>query len=569
MRMNPRNLGILAALVIIAIIFIVVGNQRDGADVEPTTVADTESGPLLPEIDEASIARFEIRELPQSPDPDATEEPTVPPSPTPAVTEEAAAQPTAIPEGPAQTIIRRDADNFWQITEATFATDRGVDQVTVTGTISNVLDITYSDRFSINDVEAELDDFGLEEPANEIVLATSDEDTRILIGDQNPNSTRYYVQLGGDEETIYLVPTTVISNVLNYIEQPPYVPAPTPTPTATATPNPFSEVEQTQTAQADFDATATAIATLTAEQAAAGAGPVAPDGATEEVAAEAIVTDEAAEATEEAEAEATDEAADATEEADAEATEEVAEADATEEGEAVAMAAEATEEATEEPLMVEEVVTEEATAEVAETEAATEDAAETEAATEDAAETEVATEDAAETEVATEEVTETEVATEVATEEPLGSIVDVAVASDDLTTLVAAVQAADLVDTLSDEEASFTVFAPTNAAFDVTLDALFYNDVDDFLEDTDLLTPVLTYHVVEGALTAQDIIAAVEEADGELSVETISGNTLTVTLQDDALLINGAVMVIAADVPATNGVVHVIDGVLLPPSNTD
>ena len=136
-------------------------------------------------------------------------------------------------------------------------------------------------------------------------------------------------------------------------------------------------------------------------------------------------------------------------------------------------------------------------------------------------------------------------------EEP-GTIVDVAVATAGFETLVAAVQAADLVDTLAGE-GPFTVFAPTDEAFaalpDGVLDALLLP------ENVDVLTKILTYHVVPGTVLAADV------TDGE--VATVEGQTVTLDTMG-GVSVNGADVVLA-DVLASNGVIHVIDAVILPP----
>ena len=151
------------------------------------------------------------------------------------------------------------------------------------------------------------------------------------------------------------------------------------------------------------------------------------------------------------------------------------------------------------------------------------------------------------------EETETVVVEETVVEEVPNTVVDIAVGSPDHTTLVAAVQAAGLVETLSGD-GPFTVFAPTNAAFA----ALPEGTVDTLLlpENKDQLTGVLTYHVVAGNVMSGDL------SDGQV-VTTLNGQTLTVSIKDGVVMINGA-KVVAADLAGTNGVVHVIDGVLLP-----
>lgn len=137
---------------------------------------------------------------------------------------------------------------------------------------------------------------------------------------------------------------------------------------------------------------------------------------------------------------------------------------------------------------------------------------------------------------------------------PSKDIVDNAVEADNVTTLVAAVQAAGLVETLKGE-GPFTVFAPTNAAFE----KLPEGTVDNLLlpENKDQLTGVLTYHVVPGRYTAADLM------DG-MTLTTVQGQTLTITMQDGMVMVNGEAMVETADVISSNGVTHVIDTVLLP-----
>jgi uncharacterized surface protein with fasciclin (FAS1) repeats len=132
-------------------------------------------------------------------------------------------------------------------------------------------------------------------------------------------------------------------------------------------------------------------------------------------------------------------------------------------------------------------------------------------------------------------------------------IVDTAVAAGSFTTLVAAVQAAGLVDTLKGE-GPFTVFAPTDAAFA----ALPAGTVEDLLkpENKDKLIAVLTYHVIPGKVMSTDLSEGLKAA-------TVQGAEVTITL-DGGAKVNGAV-ISAADVMATNGVIHVIDQVILPP----
>ncbi len=142
--------------------------------------------------------------------------------------------------------------------------------------------------------------------------------------------------------------------------------------------------------------------------------------------------------------------------------------------------------------------------------------------------------------------------------EELGTIVDVASAAGDFTTLVAAVQAAGLVETLSGE-GPFTVFAPTDEAFAAALEALGLT-AEELLADTALLTSVLTYHVVEGKVLAADVVTM-----GGQEVATVNGATIMISVDGSSVMVNDA-NVVATDVMASNGVIHVIDKVILPPS---
>ena len=147
---------------------------------------------------------------------------------------------------------------------------------------------------------------------------------------------------------------------------------------------------------------------------------------------------------------------------------------------------------------------------------------------------------------------ESAMASEPAVEEAM-TIVKVAAANPDFETLVAAVTAADLVDTLSGE-GPFTVFAPTDEAFDALpeglLDALLVP------ENKDALTAILTYHVVSGEVMAADVTAG--------DVPTVEGSTIAITT-DGGVKVNEA-NVTATDVDASNGVIHVIDAVMVPPT---
>jgi transforming growth factor-beta-induced protein len=136
-----------------------------------------------------------------------------------------------------------------------------------------------------------------------------------------------------------------------------------------------------------------------------------------------------------------------------------------------------------------------------------------------------------------------------------GTIVDIAVADGRFTTLVAAVQAAGLVETLSGE-GPFTVFAPTDDAF-AKLPA---GTLDELLkpESKQALTDILLYHVVSGKVMAADVV-------GLTSAPTVLGKDISIKVQDGNVFLNDTVQVIITDIEASNGVIHVIDAVLLPP----
>lgn len=136
-----------------------------------------------------------------------------------------------------------------------------------------------------------------------------------------------------------------------------------------------------------------------------------------------------------------------------------------------------------------------------------------------------------------------------------GTIVDVATEAGDFTTLLAAAEAAGLVETLSGE-GPLTVFAPTDEAFAAALESLGLT-AEELLASEDL-AGILTYHVVEGNVLAADVVAL----DGE-SVATVNGATVDITVDGDTVMVNDAT-VVTADVAASNGTIHVIDTVLLP-----
>lgn len=144
-------------------------------------------------------------------------------------------------------------------------------------------------------------------------------------------------------------------------------------------------------------------------------------------------------------------------------------------------------------------------------------------------------------------------------------VVDIAISSADHTTLVAAVKAADLVTTLKGA-GPFTVFAPTNAAFD----KLPAGTVESLLkpENKAQLAKILTYHVVSGNLDAAAVVAAIKNGNGKVELTTVSGGKLTATMDMGKVKLTDetgkSAYVTATDLKGSNGVVHVIDGVVLP-----
>jgi len=139
---------------------------------------------------------------------------------------------------------------------------------------------------------------------------------------------------------------------------------------------------------------------------------------------------------------------------------------------------------------------------------------------------------------------------------PADSISEVAAGNEDFSVLVAALSAADLVSVLDDDTAEFTVFAPTNAAFADALAALGIT-ADALLADPGL-SSILLYHVVPGKFEASEVVTLTELNTA------LSGQKITIEVTEDGVVLNGSVNVVATDIPAGNGVVHVIDGVLLP-----
>ncbi len=145
------------------------------------------------------------------------------------------------------------------------------------------------------------------------------------------------------------------------------------------------------------------------------------------------------------------------------------------------------------------------------------------------------------------------------------SIVQLAVGSEDHTTLVSALKAADLVSALQGD-GPFTVFAPTNAAFealpDGTLDMLLKP------ENKGKLASILKYHVVSGELNAEAVVSAIKSGYGKAKVETLEGGSLTVKMDGENVVLmdenGGKATVVQTDLMGKNGVIHVIDSVVLP-----
>ncbi len=145
------------------------------------------------------------------------------------------------------------------------------------------------------------------------------------------------------------------------------------------------------------------------------------------------------------------------------------------------------------------------------------------------------------------------------------NIVGVAAGNEAFTTLVAAVKAAGLVDTLSGK-GPFTVLAPTNDAFN----KLPEGTVDSLLkpESKEKLTSVLTYHVISGKYEAAALISAITDNKGKFTVDTVQGGKIDLSLEDGKVILTdangGKSTVVITDVAASNGVIHAIDSVVMP-----
>jgi uncharacterized surface protein with fasciclin (FAS1) repeats len=166
------------------------------------------------------------------------------------------------------------------------------------------------------------------------------------------------------------------------------------------------------------------------------------------------------------------------------------------------------------------------------------------------------------------------------------TIADIVVASasgetPEFTTLLAAVQLADpaVLEALSDPEAELTVFAPTDAAFAALAEALGEEAFNAVLADQEMLTSILLYHVVGQVLTSSDVVAALDTvaevretwglASDVVTIETLNGQSIDIARTEDGITIDGAnLMLDMVDITAANGVIHVIDAVILPETRT-
>jgi uncharacterized surface protein with fasciclin (FAS1) repeats len=136
-----------------------------------------------------------------------------------------------------------------------------------------------------------------------------------------------------------------------------------------------------------------------------------------------------------------------------------------------------------------------------------------------------------------------------------GTIVEVAAEAGSVTTLLAAAEAAGLVETLSGE-GPYTVFAPTDDAFA----ALPEGTLDALLADPEALKAILLYHVVPGTVTSDQVVELTEATSAE-------GSVIKIAVEDGTVVLNDVAKVVTVDIPASNGVIHVIDAVIQPPTN--
>ncbi|MGB5942605.1 MAG: fasciclin domain-containing protein [Leeuwenhoekiella sp.] len=146
-----------------------------------------------------------------------------------------------------------------------------------------------------------------------------------------------------------------------------------------------------------------------------------------------------------------------------------------------------------------------------------------------------------------------------------GTVVEVAVGNENFSTLVTAVKAAGLVETLNGD-GPYTVFAPTNAAFDKLPEGTVGELVKE--ENKDKLSGILTYHVVAGKFMAADVVKAIQDNNGSFEITTVEGGVITATLEGDSVILtdenNNKSTIIMTDVDASNGVIHAIDTVVMP-----
>ncbi len=146
-----------------------------------------------------------------------------------------------------------------------------------------------------------------------------------------------------------------------------------------------------------------------------------------------------------------------------------------------------------------------------------------------------------------------------------GTIVDVAVGNENFSTLVAAVKAADLVSALQGE-GPFTVFAPTNDAFAKVDSATLSSLLEE--KNKEALANILTYHVIPGNLMAADVVAALKKGNGKVELKALNGQMITVMQKDGKIWLKDAngnySEIVATDVKASNGVIHVINTVVMP-----
>ena len=172
-----------------------------------------------------------------------------------------------------------------------------------------------------------------------------------------------------------------------------------------------------------------------------------------------------------------------------------------------------------------------------------------------------------------ETMTEEEIAmetTDVSTEATMPeqeTIAEIAMGNEDFSTLVTAVKAAGLAETLN-SEGPFTVFAPTNAAFDKLPEGTVSTLVEP--ANKEKLAGILKYHVVSGEYMAADVVKAINDNDGSFTIPTVQGGELTATLEGENVILTDAAgnksTIVMTDVDASNGVIHAIDAVVMPKS---